>query len=79
MWPLPCRWTEGHAAAPPAPKDVQTKAKQHLHAIWMAETRNAAEAAFDHFIDAHGAKYDKAAACLVRDRETLLAFYDFSG
>lgn len=59
------------------PKGVQAKAKQQLHAIWMAETRNAAEAAFDHFIDAYEAKYDKAAACLTRDRETLLAFYDF--
>jgi transposase-like protein len=56
---------------------VQIKAKQHLHAIWMAETREAAQAAFDHFIDAYGAKYDKAVACLVKDRETLLAFYDF--
>ena len=59
------------------PKGLQGKAKQHLHAIWMAETRAAAEAAFDHFIDAYGAKYDKAVACLVKDRETLLAFYDF--
>jgi putative transposase len=59
------------------PKGVQAKAKQHLHAIWMAETRNAAEAAFDHFVDAYGAKYDKAVACLVNDRTALLAFYDF--
>jgi transposase-like protein len=59
------------------PKGVQAKAKQHLHAIWMAETRDAAEAAFDHFVDAYGAKYDKAAACLVKDRKALLAFYDF--
>jgi putative transposase len=59
------------------PKGVQAKAKQHLHAIWMAETREAAEAAFDHFVDAYGAKYDKAVACLVKDRQTLLAFYDF--
>ena len=57
------------------PKGMQSKAKQHLHAIWMAETREAAEAAFDHFVDAYGAKYDKAVACLVKDREALLAFY----
>ena len=59
------------------PKGVQAKAKQHLHTIWMAETRAAAEAAFDHFADAYGAKYDKAVACLVKDREVLLTFYDF--
>ncbi len=59
------------------PKGVQAKAKQHLHTIWMAETRAAAEAAFAHFADAYGAKYDKAVACLVKDREVLLTFYDF--
>jgi putative transposase len=59
------------------PKGVQAKAKQHLHAIWMAETREAAEAAFDQFVDVYEAKYDKAVACLVKDREPLLAFYDF--
>ena len=59
------------------PKGVPAKAKQHLHTIWMAETRAAAEAAFDHFADAYGAKYDKAVACLVTDREVLLTFYDF--
>jgi transposase-like protein len=59
------------------PKGLQAKAKQHLHQIWMAETRDAAEAAFDHFFDAYGAKYDQAVACLVKDREALLAFYDF--
>ena len=37
----------------------------------------AAEKAFDLFIARYGAKYDKAVACLVKDREALLAFYDF--
>ena len=59
------------------PKGVQAKAKQQLHAIWMAETREAAEAAFDLFVDAYEAKYPKATECLVKDREALLAFYDF--
>ena len=27
--------------------------------------------------DKYGAKYDKAVACLTKDRETLLAFFDF--
>jgi putative transposase len=59
------------------PKGVQARAKQHLQAIWMAETRDAAEAAFDYFVEAYGAKYDKAAACLAKDRRALLTFYDF--
>ena len=36
-----------------------------------------AEAAFDFFIAAYGAKYHKAAERLVKDRERLLSFYDF--
>ena len=43
----------------------------------MAETRKDAESAFDFFLEAYGPKYDKAAACLARDRDVLLTFYDF--
>ena len=43
----------------------------------QAETRNDAESAFDAFIETCAVKYHKAAACLVKDRETMLAFYDF--
>jgi len=43
----------------------------------MAETRHAAEAALDKFIESYGVKYDKAVECLTKDREALFAFYDF--
>ena len=59
------------------PKSIQPRAKQHLQEIWMAETRAAAEKAFDFFLEAYGPKYDKAAACLEKDRDVLLTFYDF--
>jgi transposase-like protein len=59
------------------PKASQAKAKTDLHNIWMAETRKQADKAFDHFTDKYGAKYEKAVACLTKDRETLLRFYDF--
>jgi transposase-like protein len=59
------------------PKGLQPRAKQHLQEIWMAETRAAAEKAFDFFLEAYGPKYDKAAACLEKDRDVLLTFYDF--
>jgi putative transposase len=29
------------------------------------------------FADQYGAKYDKAVTCLTKDREALLAFFDF--
>ena len=59
------------------PKSVQPKAKAALHEIWMAETRRCAEHAFDRFVSTYDAKYPKAAQCLLKDREALLAFYDF--
>ena len=59
------------------PKGQHSKAKRALQEIWMAETRNDADSAFDAFIETYAVKYDKAAACLVKDRATMLAFYDF--
>ncbi len=59
------------------PKGLQNKAKQHLQEIWMAETRKDAEAALDFFLEAYGAKYQKAVDCLEKDRDVLLTFYDF--
>ena len=59
------------------PKAGQAKAKQGLREIWMAESRAAAESAFDDFMERYEDKYPKAVACLARDRDELLAFYDF--
>ena len=59
------------------PRKQQPKAKRSLHEIWMAETKAEAQAAFDAFIEAYTLKYGKAAECLAKDREALLAFYDF--
>ena len=43
----------------------------------MAETKKDALAAFDAFVETWGVKYDKAVGCLIKDREAMLAFYDF--
>jgi putative transposase len=59
------------------PKRTQPKVKRALHEIWMAETRQDAYRAFDLFVDKYKAKYPKAVRCLEKDREELLAFYDF--
>jgi putative transposase len=59
------------------PKSVQSKAKADLKEIWMAEGRADAEKAFDRFLAKYQVKYDKAAACMAKDRGALLAFYDF--
>ena len=52
-------------------------AKQGLHEIWRAETRAKAERAFDQWLERYRNKCPKATACLARDRDELLAFYDF--
>jgi len=59
------------------PKRKQAKAKSMLHDIWMAETRQDAHTAFDLFVESYQAKYPKAVKCLTKDRDELLAFYDF--
>jgi transposase-like protein len=58
-------------------KRVQGKAKEMLHAIWMAPTRAAGEQAFDAFVEMFDAKYPGAVTCLQKDRDELLTFYDF--
>ena len=59
------------------PKSQQTKAKRALQEIWMAETKKDAPVAFDAFIETWRAKYERAVDCLIKDRDALLAFYDF--
>lgn len=59
------------------PKGVQPKAKSDLQQIWMAEDRKQAEKALKHFVLTYEAKYPKAARCVTKDQECLLAFYAF--
>lgn len=59
------------------PKSLQSKAKSQLQDIWMSDTREAAYKAFDHFIKVYELKHPKATECLLKDKEELLAFYDF--
>lgn len=59
------------------PKSVQPAAKRALHKIWQADTKETAQKAFDLFLSKFEAKYPKATVCLSKDRDDLLAFYDF--
>ncbi len=59
------------------PKSQQSKAKTALQEIWMSETRNDADKAFDQFIETYELKYTRATECLLKDKEALLTFYDF--
>ena len=59
------------------PKSVQPAAKADLREIGTAPDRAKAETAITTFAEKYGAKYEKAATCLVKDRDVLLTFYDF--
>jgi len=59
------------------PASQQAKAKAGLQAIWMAATRADAQTAFGQFILQYQTKYPKAVEKLEKDRDSLLAFYDF--
>ena len=60
------------------PKRQQPHAKKMVCDIYMSATKAEAEKAFDLFLRSWEAKYPKATECLVKDREELLAFYDFA-
>src|SRR5215211_238919 len=59
------------------PKSLQAKARQDLREVWMAPDRATAEAAIAIFEEKYAPKYDRAVACLLKDRETLLTFFAF--
>jgi len=59
------------------PKSIQSNAKKRIHDIYLAATRKDALIAFAEFVRLYTDKYPKACACLQKDKEEMLAFYDF--
>jgi len=59
------------------PKAMQPKIKEALHDIWMADTRQNAHKAFESCIKRFEDKYSGAMKCLGKDKDSMLAFYDF--
>ena len=59
------------------PKRLQPKAKSLLHEIFNAETKEIAEEQVSRFVTTYEDKYPKAVASLLRDRDTMLTYYDF--
>jgi len=59
------------------PKSMQPNAHKDLREIWLSPNRAAAEAAMTIFAEKYAPKYDKAVDCLLKDRDTLLTFFDF--
>jgi len=59
------------------PAAVQPGAKKAIFQITNAENKAAAQKAVEVFVADYGAKWPKAAAKIVDDKEELLAFYDY--
>jgi putative transposase len=59
------------------PLSVQANMKKDLREVYWAPNRAAAEVAIDVFAEKYRAKYGRAVECLAKDRDALLAFYDF--
>ena len=59
------------------PKSLQPNAHRDLREIWLSPDRASAEAAMATFAEKYTPKYDRAVECLIKDRQTLLTFFDF--
>jgi transposase-like protein len=59
------------------PKSLQGRAKSMIHDIYRAETKQAAQRAYRHFLEVYEEKYPSAAECLKKDEEEMFAFFDF--
>ena len=59
------------------PKSVQPKAKQKIHDIYLAPTREQALVAYNSFFSLYGKKFPEACECLTKDKDVLFTFYDF--
>jgi putative transposase len=59
------------------PQKLQPNAKSALWEIYRAQTKSDANRAFNRFIKTYQPKYPQATDCLDKDRDVLLAFYNF--
>ena len=59
------------------PKGTQPKAKERIHDIYRADTRQQAIIAMNAFVSLYGKKFPGACECLTKDKDVLLSFYDF--
>jgi putative transposase len=59
------------------PSSVQPKAKEKIHDMYMAPTKEQAFVAYNSFLSLYGTKFPKACECLTKDKDVLFTFYDF--
>jgi putative transposase len=59
------------------PSSVHAKAKEKIHDMYMAPTKEQAFVAFNSFLSLYSTKFPKACECLTKDKDVLFTFYDF--
>jgi transposase-like protein len=59
------------------PTSQRSHAKTLIHDIYMADSLETAEKAWQHFVQTYQLKYAKAVTCLNKDKEQMLTFYDY--
>ena len=59
------------------PLSVQANMTRDLREVYWAPSLAAAEVAIDVFAEKYRARYGQAVQCLAKNRDALLAFYDF--
>jgi transposase-like protein len=59
------------------PKSIQPRAKEKIHDIYRAGTKEEALVGLNGFISLYGKKFPGACECLTKDRDTLFTYYDF--
>lgn len=59
------------------PKSVQPKAKERIHDIYLAPTKEQALVAYNSFLTLYNKKFPEACECLSKDKDVLFTFYNF--
>jgi transposase-like protein len=59
------------------PKSVQPKAKERIHDIYLAPTKEQALVAYTSFLTLYSKKFPEACECLSKDKDVLFTFYNF--
>lgn len=59
------------------PKSVQPKAKEKIHDIYLAPTKEQALVAYNSLFSLYSKKFPEACECLAKDKEVLFTFYGY--
>ena len=59
------------------PKNIQSRAKEKIHEMYLSATRKEALESYEQFIQLYDKKFPKACECLKKDKDILFTFYDF--